>query len=64
MSSSFSFSFVILNFIIMRTKNLYGINDKSNGVGVVRVRAVSVIGFGDLAYRGRLFEVWLALTVG
>ena len=37
LSSSFSFSFVILNFIIMRTKNLYGINNKSNGVGVVRM---------------------------
>ena len=32
MSSSFSFSFVVLNFIIIRTKNLYGINNKSNGV--------------------------------
>ena len=31
----FCFSFVILNFIIMRTKNLHGINNKSNDVGVV-----------------------------
>ena len=33
----FFFSFVILNFIITRTKNLYGINNKSNGVRVVAV---------------------------
>ena len=30
-----SFSFVILNFIIIPTKHLYGINNKSDGVGVV-----------------------------
>ena len=43
MSSSFSFSFVILNFIIMRTKNLYGINNKSNGVGVVRMYVTTCV---------------------
>ena len=37
MSSSISFSFVIANFIFMRTENLYGINNKSNSVGVVRM---------------------------
>ena len=36
-SFSFYFSFVTLNFIIMRTKNLYGINNESNGVGAVRI---------------------------
>ena len=40
---SSSFSFVILNFIIMRTKNLYGINNKSNGVGVVRMYVTSCV---------------------
>ena len=40
-SSSFSFSFVILNFLIMRTKNLYGINNKSNDVGVVRMNVTT-----------------------
>ena len=37
MSSSFSLPFVILNFNIMRTKNLNGVKNKSNGVGVVRM---------------------------
>ena len=32
-----SSSFVIPNFFIMQTKNLYGINNKSNGLGVVRM---------------------------
>ena len=33
----FPSSFVILNLIIMRTKNLNEINNKSNGVGIVRM---------------------------
>ena len=39
----FSFSFVILNFIIMRTKNLYGMNNKSNGVDVVRMYVTTCV---------------------
>ena len=44
-SSSFSLSFscVILNFIIMRTKNLYGINNESNGVGAVRMYVTTCV---------------------
>ena len=42
-SSSFSFSIVILNFIIMRTKNLYGINNKSSGVSVVRMHVTTCV---------------------
>ena len=36
-SSSFYFSLVILNLIIMRRKNLYGMNNKNNGLGIVRM---------------------------
>ena len=43
MSSSFSFSSVIRNFIIMRTKNVYGINNKSNGVGVMRMHITTCV---------------------
>ena len=42
-SSFFSFSFVILNFIIMRTKHLYGINNKSNGLGVERMYVMTCV---------------------
>ena len=42
MSSSYSFSLVILNFIIIRTKNWYGIN-KSNGVGIVRMYVTTYV---------------------
>ena len=37
------FFFVILNFINMRTKNLYGKNNKSNGVGVVRMYVTTCV---------------------
>ena len=37
MSPPFFFFFLYLNFIIIQTKNLYGINNKSNGVGIVRM---------------------------
>ena len=40
-----SFSFAILNFIIMRTKSLYGINNKRNGVGIVRMYATTCVYF-------------------
>ena len=36
-------SFVILNFIIMRTKYLYGINNKSSGVSVVRIYVTTCV---------------------
>ena len=37
----FSSSFVILNFFIMQTKNLYGISNKSNSVGLVRMHVTT-----------------------
>ena len=43
--SSFSFSFAILNYIIMRTKSLYGINNKRIGVGIVRMYATTCVYF-------------------
>ena len=36
-------SFVILNFIIMRTKYLYGINNKSSGASVVRMYVTTCV---------------------
>ena len=33
----FTFSFIILSFIIMRTKKMYGIKNESNGIGLVRM---------------------------
>jgi len=39
----FSISVVILNFIIMQTKNLHGINNKSKGVGVVRMYVTTFV---------------------
>ena len=33
----FNFSFIILSFIIMRTKKMYGIKNESNGIGLVRM---------------------------
>ena len=66
----FFFSFVILNFIIMRTKNLYGINNKSNGVRVVAVITrrpycprLTPYGFHCDAWRGKTKLFWSPGTI-